>query len=155
MYPYRSILTPIEFDDPSLTALDVAKQIAIDKGARLHLLHVAKILPAFGEAEISENERSPAEEKARAMLIEIAKQHLVGAQYEIHTASASARALAKAVVQVATEVKADLVVLNTHERKGLSRFILGNVAEEVVRTAPCPVLTLNPAAQEIVAQLRL
>jgi nucleotide-binding universal stress UspA family protein len=147
-YPYRSILTPIEFDDPSLVALDLAKQIATDKGATVHLLHVAQRLPAFGESDVSENEHSPGEEKARAMLMEIAKQHLIGAKYEIHTVSASARALAKAIVQMATEVNADLIVLKTHGRKGLSRFILGNVAEEVVRTAPCPVQTLSPAAQE-------
>ena len=152
-YPYRSILTPIEFDDPSLVALDVAKQIAIDKGATVHLLHVAQRLPAFGEPDVSENEHSPGEEKARAMLMEIARQHLTGAKYVIHTASSSARALAKAIVQVATEVNADLIVLNTHGRQGLLRFILGNVAEEVVRTAPCPVQTLNQAAQEKAAHL--
>lgn len=152
-YPYRSILIPIEFDDPSLAALGFAKQIATDQGATLHLLHVAQILPAFGESDVSENEHSPGEEKARAMLMEIAKRHPT--KHEIHTASASARALAKAVVQVATEVNADVIVLNTHGRKGLSRFILGNVAEEVVRTAPCPVLTLSPAAQEKAAHLKL
>lgn len=148
VYPYRSILTPIEFDDPSLMALHLAKQIAADHDATVHLLHVAKKLPAFGESDISEDEHSSAEEKARAMLTAIAKQHLTGGKYKIHTASASVRALAKAIVLVVTEVNADLVVLNTHGRRGLSRFILGNVAEEVVRTAPCPVLTLNPAAQE-------
>jgi nucleotide-binding universal stress UspA family protein len=110
-YPYRSILTPIEFDDPSLVALDVAKQIAIDKGATVHLLHVAQRLPAFGEPDVSENEHSPGEEKARAMLMEIARQHLTGAKYVIHTASSSARALAKAVVQVAAEVNAESVTL--------------------------------------------
>jgi nucleotide-binding universal stress UspA family protein len=57
------------------------------------------------------------------------------------------------VVQVAAEVNADLIVLNTHGRRGLSRFILGNVAEEVVRTASCPVQTLNPVAQEKAAHL--
>lgn len=147
-YPYRSILTPIEFDDPSLAALDFARQIATDKGATVHLLHVAQRLPAFGESDVTENEHSPAEEKARAMLLGIAKRHLTGAKYEVHTVSASARALAKAIMQVVTEVNADLIVLNTHARKGLSRFILGNVAEEVVRTAPCPVLTISPTAQE-------
>jgi nucleotide-binding universal stress UspA family protein len=152
-YPYRSILAPVDFDNHSLVALDVAKQIAMDKGATVHLLHVAQRLPAFGEPDVSENEHSPGEEKARAMLTEIAKQHLAGAKYVIHTVSSSARALAKAVVQVAAEVNADLIVLNTHGRKGLSRFILGNVAEEVVRTAPCPVQTLNPMAQEKASHL--
>jgi nucleotide-binding universal stress UspA family protein len=53
-YPYRSILNPIQFDDdPSLLALGVAKQIAADHGALLHLLHVVPKLRAFGEPEVS------------------------------------------------------------------------------------------------------
>lgn len=57
-------------------------------------------------------------------------------------------------MQVATELAADLIVLKTHGGKGLSHLILGSVAEEVVRTAPCPVLTLTPAAQEKETHLR-
>jgi universal stress protein A len=154
-YPYRSILSPIQFDDPSLLALGYAKQIAADHGATLHLLHVAHKAPAIGEPDVSENEHAPEEEKARETLAKIARQHLGGVKYESHTASASPRALAKAVVRVATELEADLIVLKTHGRKGLSHLILGSVAEEVVRTAPCPVLTLTPAAQEKATHLRL
>lgn len=154
-YPYRSILSPIQFDDPSLLALGLAKQIAAEHGATLHLLHVVPKLRAIGEPEVSEDEHSPGEEKARARLQEIAARHLVGVQHKIHTAAASERGLAKAVVWVASEVDADLIVLKTHGRKGLSHLILGSVAEEVVRTAPCPVLTLTPAAQEKAAHLRL
>jgi universal stress protein A len=154
-YPYRSILNPIQFDDPSLLALGLAKQIAANYGATLHLLHVTPKLRAIGEPEVSEDDHSPGEMKARLRLQEIAAQHLVGVQYQIHTAAAPERALAKAVVRVATELEADLIVLKTHGRKGLSHLILGSVAEEVVRTAPCPVLTLTPAAQEKFSHLRL
>jgi universal stress protein A len=154
-YPYRSILSPIQFDDPSLLALGYAWQIAAEHGATLHLLHVARKLPALGEPEVSENDHTREEEKARVTLTEIAQVHLSGVNYEIHTASASPRGLAKAVVQIAGEVDADLIVLKTHGRKGLSHLILGSVAEEVVRTAPCPVLTLTPAAQEKAAQMKL
>jgi nucleotide-binding universal stress UspA family protein len=153
-YPYRSILSPIELDDPSLITLGLAQRIAADHDATLHLLHVVQLLPAFGEPDIIENEHSVAEQKARARLKEIANSHLTAVNHQIHTAAASARALPKAVVRVATEVNADLIVLKTSGRKGLSHFILGNVTEEVVRTAPCPVLTLAPAAQEKVAHLR-
>jgi nucleotide-binding universal stress UspA family protein len=107
------------------------------------------------EPEVSENEHSPGEELARARLQEIAGRHLTEVEHKIHTAAASERAFAKAVVRVATEVDADLIVLKTHGRKGLSHLILGSVAEEVVRTAPCPVLTLTPAAQEKAAHLRM
>lgn len=67
-YPYRSILNPIQFDDPSLLALGLAKLVAADHGATLHLLHVAAKLRAIGEPEVSEDEHSPAEEQARAKL---------------------------------------------------------------------------------------
>jgi len=154
-YPYRSILCPIQFDDPSLVALGLARQIAMTHGATLHLLHVVPKLPALGEPEISEGEHSPEEAKAETMLREIASRHLAGVKSVIHTCLASARGLARAVVQIAEESGADLIVLKTHGRSGLSHFILGSVAEEVVRTAPCPVLTLTPTAQEKAAQLRL
>jgi universal stress protein A len=154
-YPYRSILSPIELDDPSFAALGVAQRIAQDHDATLHLLHVVMTLPGFGESDVVEDEHSVAEEQARARLKEIASSHLKGVKYEVHTAGASTRAMAKAIVRVAGEVNADLIVLKTSGRKGLSNFILGNVTEEVVRTAPCPVLTLAPAAQQRAAQIDL
>jgi universal stress protein A len=152
-YPYRSILSPIEFDDRSLLALGLARRIAADYGATLHLLHVAPKLRAIGEPEISEDEHSLGEQKARIQLTAIAKQYLAGVLYEIHTISAPESALAKAVVRIATKVDADLIVLKTHGRTGFAHLILGSVAEEIERSAPCPVLTLTPAAQEKAAHL--
>ena len=154
LFPYRSILIPIQFDDPSLLALGFAKRIAVLHGATLHLLHVVPKLPAIGEPDVSQNEHTREEEKARATLVEISNRQLTGVKHKIRTAAASSRALAKAVVQVAAEVNADLIVLKTHGRTGLSHLILGSVAEEIVRTAPCPVLTLSPLAQEKAAHLR-
>jgi len=154
-YPYRSILNPIQFDDPSLLALVYAKQIAIDSGATLHILHVVEKFPALGEPEVSENDNIRGEDEARVRLTDVANQHLSGVKYQVHVAAAAPRALAKAVVQVAGEVDADLIVMKTHGRKGLSHLILGSVSEEVVRIAPCPVLTLTAAAQERASHLKL
>jgi nucleotide-binding universal stress UspA family protein len=152
-YPYRSILAPTDLEDPSFVALGVAQRIAADHQAILHVLHVVPRLPAFGERDIVQDEHSVGEEKARARLKEIASSHLNNVKYQLHTAAAAPRALAKAILQVAAQVNADLVVLKTSGRKGLSNFILGNVSEEVVRTAPCPVLTLAPPAQEKALQI--
>jgi len=82
------------------------------------------------------------------MLKEIASERLDGVKHDVHVAGAAPRSLAKAVVRQATEVEADLIVLKTTARKGLSHLILGSVTEDVVRTAPCPVLTVSPAALE-------
>lgn len=50
----------------------------------------------------------------------------------------------EAIVQLASDVEADLVVIGTHGRRGVSRLLMGSVAESVVRTAPCPVLVVRP-----------
>ena len=154
-YPYRSILNPIQFDDPSLLALGYAKQLAMDSGATLHILHVVEKFPALGEPDVSENDNIRDEDEARVRLTNVANQHLSGIKYQVHVAAAAPRALAKAVVQVAGEVDADLIVMKTHGRRGLSHLILGSVSEEVVRIAPCPVLTLTTAAQERASHLKL
>ncbi len=154
-YSYRSILSPIQFDDPSLVALGLAKQIALTHGATLHLLHVVPMLQAFGEPDVEEGKHTPEEQKAETSLNAIAARHLQGVKTVIHTCLASDRGLAHAVVRIAAEVDADLIVLKTHGRKGLSHLILGSVAEEVLRTAPCTVMTLTPAAQQKAAHCQL
>lgn len=154
-YPYKSILNPIQFDDPTFLALGYAKQLAVDSGATLHLLHVVEKFPALGEARISENDNIRDEDTARTQLAEIAQQHLGGVSHQIHVAAAAPRALAEAVIYVANEVNADLIVMKTHGRRGLSHLILGSVAEEVVRSAPCPVLTLTASAQTKANHLKL
>ncbi len=154
-YPYRSILNPIQFDDPTYLALGYAKRLAADSGATLHLLHVVEKFPALGEPDVSENDNIREEDEARNRLNEIARQHLSDVKYQVHVAAAAPRALAKAVVQVADEVNADLIVMKTHGRKGLAHLIIGSVAEEVVRSAPCPVLTFTSAAQEKSNHLKL
>jgi universal stress protein A len=151
--PFRVILCPIQFDDPSLLALGFAKRIAEDARATLHLLHVVPMLPALGEPEISTTMHSPEEEKAIKELTDIADNHLKGIKPELHTRFAAHKGLAKAINQLAVEVDADLIVLKTHGRHGFSHLILGSVAEEVVRSAPCAVLTLTPTAQHRVAHL--
>lgn len=53
-----------------------------------------------------------------------------------------------AITQLATDVQANLIIVGTHGRKGLARFLLGSVAEGVVRHAPCPVLVVRPLGSE-------
>ena len=50
------------------------------------------------------------------------------------------------ILQTAKEIHADLIVIGTHGRRGISRFLLGSVAEAIVRSAPCPVLTVRAKA---------
>jgi nucleotide-binding universal stress UspA family protein len=58
----------------------------------------------------------------------------------------------EAILRVAEEIGADLIVMGTHGRTGLSRLFMGSVAEQVLRRAPCPVLTLkSPFAATVAA----
>ena len=145
-YPFRAILSPIQFDDLSLPALGFAKSIAKDQSATVHLLHVVAMASALGEPALNATLHGRAEEKAIEALNDIAAKHLEGVSYVIHTRFASHKGLARAINEVAAEIDADLIVLKTHGRHGITHLILGSVAEEVVRSAPCAVLSLTPTA---------
>jgi nucleotide-binding universal stress UspA family protein len=147
-YPFRKILSPIQFDDPEFIALGLASQIAKDTGATVYLLHVVPIIPAVGEPETGVTVHSRAEDEARRRLQGIAGDRLAGFKSEILTRVAGPGETARAVLEAAKDVDADLIVMKTHGRHGLAHLIMGSVAEQVVRQAHCPVLTLTSAAKE-------
>jgi nucleotide-binding universal stress UspA family protein/CBS domain-containing protein len=137
-FPFRSILVPVDFDESAKTALDLAKEIAASGDATIHLMHVIAILLVPGEAA---NVVVMREDEVKAALDKIAREQLSGTRHQIHVRTGDT---ARAVVEAAHDLAADLIVMPTHGRHGLSRFFLGSVAERVVREAPCPVLTVRP-----------
>ncbi len=147
-YPFRTILSPVDFDENSLTALEVAKQMALDHDGTVHLLHV--VASVLSPEDADDAYRSQ-EENVRARLAQIAEQRLAGIRHEIH---ARAGDTAKTVAQTAAELKADVVVIATHGRTGLTHLFLGSVAEHVVRESHCPVLTVRPPGAESPARAR-
>ncbi|MGH7933717.1 MAG: universal stress protein [Candidatus Binataceae bacterium] len=147
-YPFRTILKPMQFDDPELIAFQVAKQIAQEHNATLCLLHIVPIVPAIGEPHVGVTVHAHEEDRAKKQLQEIADQNLAGVKYQILTRVAGPTDTAKAVVQTAREVNADLIVMKTHGRHGLAHMLMGSVTEQVVREAPCAVLTLTSAAKD-------
>lgn len=147
-YPFKKILCPVQFDDPEFVALGLAKQMARDTGGTIYLLHVVPIIPAIGEPETGVTIHARAEDDARKRLQEVADRQLTGLKSEILTRVAGPGETAKAVLEAAGDVDADLVVMKTHGRQGLAHFIMGSVAEQVVRQAHCAVLTLTSTAKE-------
>jgi len=143
-YPFKEILSPVQFDDNSIAALGVAKQLAQTHGATIHVLHVVPIILVPGEGYIVYSLEEQ-EQNAKKALAEMVQQQLSGVNYKISTKIGE---IARSVLEVAVEVHADLIVMATHGRTGLPHFFLGSVAEKVVREAQCPVLTVRPAAQE-------
>lgn len=139
---FSRILCPVDLDH-SFKALDFAIRIARQNGARIYVLYVAAI--PIGATELSSTaDKEPFwESTARRRLELVAEEKLVGVAngYDLITRSGEPAA---GITAAQAEIGADLIVMSTHGRTGISHFFLGSVAERVVREASCPVLTIRP-----------
>lgn len=145
------ILVPVDFSACSQAACDHAAFFAAKFGAAVELLHVWDV-PAFTGASLPELVVVPGHDDtliAAAAHSEATREmDLVVAQFERRGISTVRRrhevgSPADTIVRVAEEGDFDLIVMGTHGRRGFSRLIMGSVAEQVVRAAPCPVLTMR------------
>jgi len=142
------ILVPTDFSEFSKQAVQCAYELAQTFGAKLLLLHVVELqaypveifLPSSeGTTLLDDLERQARLDlaqllpKAQDVQVEVTCQAVVGTPYH-------------KIVEVAMAEKVDLIVMATHGRTGLSHLVMGSVAERVVRTTPCPVLTIRPTA---------
>jgi universal stress protein A len=139
-FPFRKILAAVEFgDDNSLAACELAAKIALQNGGMLYLLHVIPDFIAPMEGAVTDSDLI--ERAAKEKLKDIVRDYVPAeVRYEVLACVGEA---ASGVLMVAKNVGADLVVIGTHGRKGLSHLVLGSVAEKVVREASCAVLTLK------------
>ena len=149
---FTRILVPTDFSPSSDAALEYAKVLAAQFGASLHVLHVVDARfaagPVASEAYIAESADAGTRvfEDARVRL-----SHRLTANDRIRYRAATeivTGAGAQAIIDYATERGMDLIVMGTHGRSGLAHLLVGSVAEEVVRHAPCPVLTVRHSPTE-------
>jgi nucleotide-binding universal stress UspA family protein len=147
MKPFKRIMVATDFTEASTPAFQEAIELAQKNGSELLIGHAYQppnmsmadaVAPGVYE-EWDRNLRTQIEEKLQGLVDDAKKAGvlakplvLTGAPYE-------------AIVDAAKENKADLVVMGTHGRKGVSRFFLGSVASRVISTAPCPVMTVRAA----------
>jgi nucleotide-binding universal stress UspA family protein len=152
MVRLRRILLPTDYSDFAAAAAQYACAFAEMFQAELHLLHVLEThviaTPdlAMGMAFPSYVEESRA---AAARKLEDVLDSTWKAQHEVHRTLAEGSPLV-AIIRYAREHNIDLIVLGTHGRTGLSHVLLGSVAENVVRKAPCPVLTVRREGHQFV-----
>ncbi len=147
----KKILVPADYSDASRSALEYALLFAESFDARVEVLHVWE-MPAFVRPDLvlweegTEEHRKPlhevAELRATREMDEFLRPFAAPARKRIteHVRSGDP---VETIVDVATRGGADLVVMGTHGRSGLSHLVMGSVAEKVVRQAPCPVLTVR------------
>jgi len=152
MLPIHTILHPTDFSEHSGHALRFAAGLARDYGARVVVLHAAEVPPvSYFEGVIVSDPEEPIR-AARQRLEQLDVPHAgvpVERRFEVGDPT-------ETILRTAAEIRADLIVMATHGRTGIERFLMGSVAERVVRRAPCPVLTLTAPyaeAEEPVAAL--
>jgi len=143
MKPIKRILVPIDFSECSDGAMQYAGQLARVFKARLVLIHVLQP-HAYGMTETfnlvdhyaaMKTIAEPLLEESRKKL----KKQGLAVETDLRTGTAHTEILEKA-----RSGKADLIVMGSHGRTGVEHFLLGSVAEKVVRLSPCPVLTVRP-----------
>ncbi|MFQ5569557.1 MAG: universal stress protein [Rhodothermales bacterium] len=143
MLQVKRILVPRDFSSCAEEALHYALDLARRVNAELHLLF-AEVLHADAHTPTSAGASSDVELLKR-LLEGVEPGHPGEATNTVRIERTIVRdiAAAPAIIGYADEHDIDLVIMGTHGRRGLRRVVLGSVAEEVVRMAPCPVLTIH------------
>ncbi|MEN3001668.1 MAG: universal stress protein [Armatimonadota bacterium] len=148
LLPFRKILAPTDFSEPSYVALDAAIELADHFDAELHLLHVVPplhVVPVPVNVEIPLYEMELREAAERSMR-EVVEQR-VPARLRTFSSVVWGEP-AEEILAYQQEKGVDLIVIATHGRRGWQRFVFGSVTEKVVRLASCPVLTIRAPEQE-------
>jgi nucleotide-binding universal stress UspA family protein len=149
MLELRNVLVATDFGEASDAALQCARRIARTFGARLHVLHVVDDVYARGleaepldmwDKEQHELTETAVESLRRRVTPEDTKR------YNERAVPRVAANAADAIIEFASETRADLIVMGTHGRNAIDPLGIGSVSARVVHSAPCPVLTVKRAA---------
>jgi nucleotide-binding universal stress UspA family protein len=145
MLAIHTILHPTDFSDRAAQAFHVASALARDYGARLVVCHVYNPPPVvYGEFGAA----PPPPEETESLRERLGRWRPTDESIEVQHYLVEGDP-ATEIVALAKDCGCDLVVMGTHGRTGLGRLLMGSVAEQVVRRAPCPVLTVKtPIAEE-------
>lgn len=159
---FKRILCPVDMSEFSLDALRLAVKLAECSDATLDILHVIHnpfdelYMTAITEADPALIDAYALEPQKRAKILRATEEHTEGllkhfchdtvrnhgkVRYHVRHGDPFER-----ILDGAQDLLTDLIVLATHGRTGIQRLVIGNVAEKVVRHAPCPVLTVKAKA---------
>lgn len=145
----RRILVPVDFSDHARVALQHAKEIALTYGAEIHLLHVVEevVYPSAYGVE-------PPLQPTQQTLLRVEKTLGTMAREELNEdhvhVSVKIGYAPLTILEYAHNTDIDLVVIATHGRTGLDRFLIGSVAQRVIRRSPTPVFVVKAHEKSLV-----
>lgn len=136
----KKILTPVDFSEDSINALEHAINIAHKMQAGIHLVHVLpqkKLFSLFSNSR-EEYTRSEVEENLDRLIRRLSSEHNVQLEYTVMEGK-----VYEQVVNCADEIEPEMIIMGTHGRSGMEELWMGSNAYRVVSHSPCPVLTLR------------
>ncbi len=146
-----SVVTPVDFSDNSRLIAESAAYMAGKFGANMHLVYVVQnfedysgfFVPQLTLPNLEEELLGGAENKMASFCEEIdsfcKEAGVSGVESKVFVGDVGEK-----IVEYANEIDASMVIMGTHGYKGLEKIMFGSVADKVVRSASCPVLTINP-----------
>jgi nucleotide-binding universal stress UspA family protein len=152
MIALKRILVATDFSEPANVAVAYGRDLARQYDATLHVIHVIENATAyygseggFALADVERHIERSAREELDALIASNGDGRL-----DVVAVVTRASNIAHAITEYARDHGIDLVIVGTHGRGAVSRFLMGSVAERVVRSAPCPVLTVRAHARNFV-----
>jgi universal stress protein A len=142
-----SILVPTDFSETSEAALRYATKMALTLGARLYLMHVPGKTGEHFEANFPIGRFETAARERLASFLTEQELERLRPEYALRVGTP-----AEEIVRYADACYADLIIMGTHGRSGLAHMVMGSVAEQVARTAPCPVLLFRLSKRAAASQ---
>jgi len=150
MLPIKTILHPTDFSHCSQDAFRVACSVARDHHAHLVVLHVTSIPDLAYKGYGAPGSPLMAEEylaRVRQDLEQLQpSDRQVRCEHRLEEGEP-----AEEILRVAAETGTSLIVMGTHGQSGLGHLLMGSVAEQIVRKAPCPVLTLKSLPTQVLS----
>jgi len=152
MIQLKNILVATDFSEPSQVALEYGRNLARSYAATLHVLHVVEDVTMRYSAEVAfaipdilnDMERRAARELDATITADDART--LDVKKAIHISIGAATG----ITEYAKANAIDVIVVGTHGRGAIQHLVMGSVAERVVRTAPCPVLTVREHERDFI-----
>jgi len=155
MQEIKTVLTPIDFSENAGKVAKSAAYVAGTFEADLHLIFVVQnfedysgfFVPPVNLPNLEEELFTSAQQRMESFMEEnkamLESYGLVGVKSKVLTGD-----VGEEILSYAVEINCNLIVMGTHGYKGLERIMFGSVADKVVKTACCPVMTINPYRKE-------